>query len=126
VSVRGGSRLEITGGEYEGDNGVNMGGLSISIDGIGSQVDVYGGSYRGDWYIGAWAKMYLFGCDFTINGNVVKGFLSDDTALDVIVKANGLLFFVDECPDIIGGVEEQVDIMWSSGFVSYFDVLQCF
>lgn len=113
VSVMSGSSVEITGGSYGiGDAGIE-GGLSLSVNEIGSRIDVSGGSFLGGWFIGALSALYIHGCDFTINGNIVQGFLKDDTALDVAVKANGLLYFVDECPDVIGGLEEQLGIVFS-------------
>lgn len=128
VSVRGGSLLEITGGSY-GHNeydGVNdtwtddadlLPGLSLSVEGQRSRVDVHGGSFFGDWYIGAWTQVYVYGCDFSIDGNLVQGFFANGTALDVMIKANGQLLFVDECPDVVGGLEEEFGVFWSSDTV---------
>jgi hypothetical protein len=105
ISVRGGSSVEITGGAYWGD---------VSVDGIGSQIIVSGGSFIGGWFIGALSALFLHGCDFIIeDNNLVQGFLKDGTPLDVAVKANGLLYFVDECPDVIGGLEEQLGVVFS-------------
>lgn len=118
VSVRGGSSIVITGGVYgEGDSDPDV-GLSLSTDGIDSRIEVRGGTFFGGWFIGGLSSIYVHGCDFTLNGSVLQGFLSDDTALDVVVKANGLLYFVDECPDVIGGLEEEIGMVWSSGSVS--------
>jgi glucose/arabinose dehydrogenase len=117
VSVRGRSSVEILGGAYGGDEPDLDVGVSLSVNGIGSRIDVHGGSFFGGWFVGGLSSMYVHGCDITINGNVVQGFLSDDTALDVVVKANGLLYFVDSCPDVVGGLEEELDTVWSSGSV---------
>ena len=120
VSISEGSRIEILGGAYGGGESDNLNlGLSLSIDGIGSRVDIYGGSFFGDWFVGALCKIYLHGCDFTINNNTVQGFLKDDTALSVSVniKVNGLLYFIDECPDTIGGLEEDANTVWTGNWV---------
>lgn len=128
ISVRGGSVLEITGGryghnEYDGlneswtDDADLQPGLSLSVEGQRSRVDVHEGSFVGGWYIGAWAQVYVYGCDFSIEGNLVQGFLTNGTALDVMIKANGQLLFVDECPDVVGGLEEQFGVFWSSDSV---------
>eukprot|EP00804_Cyclotella_cryptica_P000300 CCRYP_010233-RA/>CCRYP_010233-RA protein AED:0.20 eAED:0.20 QI:1126/1/1/1/1/1/5/120/1388 len=118
VLVQDGSEVNITGGSFSGGAYDNLTiGYSIAVEGS-SQVDVYEGSFFGDWFIGDGAKLVVHGCDFSINGDKVEGFLSNGTTIAVAVNAIGFLSFVDECPDVIGGIEEDVGLVWSSGSVS--------